>query len=73
MGYPTKVQLIQRPASQQWYVALPLALARSLELRKGETIEWSIQDRQTLLLRRVEQAPAQAQAPDGLKKKRRNS
>jgi len=67
MGYPTKVQLIQRQASQQWYIAFPAALARSLGLQKGETIEWNIQDRQTLLLRR-----AQVQTPPVGKKKRRS-
>lgn len=68
MGYPTKVQLIQRQASQQWYIAFPAALARSLGLQKGESIEWNVQDRQTLLLRR-----AQAPAASEVKKKRRNS
>ena len=68
MGYPTKVQLIQRQASQQWYIAFPAALARGLGLQKGETIEWNIQDRQTLLLRRAA-APAAVEA----KKKRRSS
>jgi hypothetical protein len=52
MGYPTKVQLIQRQASQQWYVAVPVALARSLGLQKGETIEWNVQDRSHLWLHR---------------------
>jgi antitoxin component of MazEF toxin-antitoxin module len=68
MGYPTKVQLIQRQASQQWYVAFPAALARSLGLQKGETIEWNVQDRQTLLLQRV-----QGQTPEVKKKRRRSS
>ena len=53
MGYPTKVQLIQRQASQQWYIAVPAALARGLGLQKGEIIEWNIQDRQNLLLHRL--------------------
>jgi antitoxin component of MazEF toxin-antitoxin module len=53
MGYPTKVQLIQRQASQQWYIAVPAALARSLGLQKGETIEWNVQDRNNLLLHRA--------------------
>jgi hypothetical protein len=28
MGYPTKVQLIQRQESQQWYINFPAPLAR---------------------------------------------
>ena len=68
MGHPTKVQLIQRQASQQWYIAVPAALARSLGLQKGETIEWSIQDRHHLLLHR-----AAAAAIAEVKKKRHRS
>jgi antitoxin component of MazEF toxin-antitoxin module len=68
MGYPTKVQLIQRQASQQWYVAVPAALARALNLSKGEVIEWNVQDKHTLLLRRMAGEPAA-----GGKKKRRRS
>ena len=30
MGYPTKVQLIRRKASQQWYVNFPSALAQAM-------------------------------------------
>jgi len=68
MGHPTKVQLIQRQASQQWYIAVPAALARSLGLQKGETIEWSVQDRNNLLLHR-----SAAAAIAQVKKKRHSS
>jgi hypothetical protein len=67
MGYPTKVQLIQRRASQQWYIAVPAALARGLGLQKGETIEWNVQDRHNLLLHRDVAAAVEE------KKKRRRS
>ena len=67
MGYPTKVQLIQRQASQQYYIAVPAALARSLGLQKGEAIEWNVQDRDNLLLHRAVTAAA-----DGKKKRRRS-
>ena len=53
MGYPTKVQLIQRKASEQWYVNFPAALAQAMEFAKGETVEWAIQDRDTLCLKRT--------------------
>ena len=39
MGYPTKVQLIKRKDSEQWYVNFP-AVALAMEFQKGETIEW---------------------------------
>ena len=56
MGYPTKVQLIQRQASQQWYINFPAALAQAMEFTKGETVEWVIQDKHTLWLQRAERA-----------------
>ena len=68
MGYPTRVQLIQRRASQQWYVNFPAALAQAMEFRKGEVIEWTVQDQDTLVLRRTSPAAAGHQA--SRKKKR---
>lgn len=54
MGYPTKVQLIKREASEQWYVNFPAALAQAMEFEKGETVEWVIKDRYALTLQRKE-------------------
>lgn len=68
MGYPTKVQLIQRQASTQWYVNFPAAVAGVLDLQKGEVVEWTVQDRSTLILKRVEASKAAEQPPR--KKKR---
>ena len=53
MGYPTKVQLIQRKDSEQWYINFPAPIARAMEFEKGETVEWIVQDRNALLLRRI--------------------
>lgn len=66
MGYPTKVQLIQRQASEQWYINFPAALAQAMEFTRGETVEWIIEDRSQLLLRRLQPPPSQ-------KKKRSDS
>jgi hypothetical protein len=65
MGYPTKVQLISRQDSQQWYINFPAAIAQAMEFTKGETVEWVIKDRDHLLLHR---RGGSAQAAD--KKKR---
>jgi hypothetical protein len=54
MGYPTRVQLIKRKASQQWYVNFPAVLAQAMEFEKGETVEWTIKDRYALTLQRRE-------------------
>ena len=54
MGYPTKVQLIKRKASEQWYVNFPAVLAQAMEFEKGETVEWTIKNRYALTLQRKE-------------------
>jgi hypothetical protein len=54
MGYPTKVQLIKRKASEQWYVNFPAVLAAAMEFEKGETVEWVVKDRFALTLQRKE-------------------
>jgi len=69
MGYPTKVQLIQRQDSQQWYINFPAPLAQAMEFEKGEVIEWVIQDQNTLVLRRTEKRRP-AQTAGEAKKKR---
>jgi hypothetical protein len=56
MGHPTKIQLIQRKASEQWYVNFPSALAQAMEFDKGEVWEWIIENKDQLVLRR--QVPA---------------
>jgi hypothetical protein len=59
MGYPTKVQLIKRKSSQQWYVNFPAVLAQAMEFEKGETVEWVVKDRYALTLQRKEAAGKQ--------------
>jgi len=52
MGFPTKVQLIQRKDSQQWYINFPSAVAQAMEFQRGEIVEWIVEDKNRLLLRR---------------------
>jgi hypothetical protein len=52
MGYPTKVQLIRRSNSEQWYINFPSALAQAIELERGEVVEWIIDDHKRLILKR---------------------
>jgi bifunctional DNA-binding transcriptional regulator/antitoxin component of YhaV-PrlF toxin-antitoxin module len=53
MGYLSKVQLIERAnQTRQFYLICPAPLAEALELQKGEAIEWIVEDRHTLVLRR---------------------
>jgi hypothetical protein len=46
MGFPTKIQLIKRTASEQWYINFPSAVAQAMEFQKGEVVEWIIEDKQ---------------------------
>lgn len=52
MGYSTKIQLIQRKKSEQWYVNFPAAIAQAIEFSKGEEVEWIIDDHERLVLKR---------------------
>lgn len=64
MGYPTKVQLIKRKQSEQWYINFPAAVAQAMEFERGESVEWIVEDKGSLVLRR------QKVPPSAMKKKR---
>jgi antitoxin component of MazEF toxin-antitoxin module len=72
MGYRTRVQLINRKKSRQWYVNFPSALAQALELEKSEEVEWVIENRDRLILRRqsrrARRPPAAARGRAGRKR-----
>ncbi len=57
MGFPTKVQLIKRQASEQWYINFPSAVAQAMEFNKGETVEWIVADKTHLILSRKDAPP----------------
>ena len=56
MGYPTKIQLIKRAKSEQWYINFPSAVAQAMEFNRGEVAEWLIDDHQRLVLMRSDEA-----------------
>jgi antitoxin component of MazEF toxin-antitoxin module len=56
MGYPTKMQLIKRQKSEQWYVNLPSAIAQAMDFQRGEVVEWSIEDKKKMVLMRSDKA-----------------
>ena len=58
MGFPTKVQLIRRKESEQWYINFPSAVAQAMDFSRGETVEWHIEDKSLLALRRLNPAPS---------------
>jgi hypothetical protein len=57
MGFFTKVQLIKRKTSEQWYINFPSALAQAMEFERGESVEWLVEQKSLLALRRPS-APA---------------
>lgn len=57
MGFPTKVQLIRRRQSEQWYINFPSAVAQAMEFERGEIVEWIIEDKAQLVLRRQNPPP----------------
>jgi len=65
MGYPAKVQVITRKNSQQWFINFPAAVAYAMEFERSEMVEWIIEDKGHLVLRRLHTPPP------ALKKKRR--
>ena len=67
MGYSTKIQIIKRQKSEQYYVNFPAAVAQAIEFSAGEVVEWLIDDHQNLVLRRSDSAVS------GLKKKLKKS
>lgn len=53
MGYKTKVQVIRRKNSKQWYINFPYQVAEVMEFDQGEQFEWVLIDKRTLKLKRI--------------------
>ena len=52
--YPIKVQAIRsKGRTDRFYVFVPLPLAAAIGLEKGETVQWSLTDKDTLAVQRV--------------------
>jgi hypothetical protein len=65
MGYLSKVQVIERAnRTRQFYLICPAPLAEALELQKGEDIEWVVEDKTTLVIKRP-QAASPRRSPHG--------
>jgi hypothetical protein len=53
MGYAIKVQKVERPTNRSYYVNMPVVLAETLGIKKGEEWQWSVKDQNTLIFSRV--------------------
>ncbi len=58
----TKVQRVDRATTQSFYVIVPTPLGQAFKIEKGEVFEWIIEDRNTLILRRVEKEKSRLKA-----------
>ena len=57
MGYPVKIQKVERPTNRSYYVNFPVALAEALRIKKGEQFLWLLEDKNTLILERQHPLP----------------
>ena len=65
MGYLSKLQVVERANGQrQFYLICPAPLAQALEMEKGESVEWVVENKWTLRITRAE-ARAAGRKPDG--------
>jgi hypothetical protein len=61
MGYKIKVQKVDRPTNRSFYVNMPVVLAETLGISKGEEWQWSVKDQNTLIFSRVKAKTKPAQ------------
>ncbi len=57
MGYKVKIQRVERGNTKSFYVNFPAAVAESAKIKKGEEMEWLIDDRDTFVLKRIKKSP----------------
>lgn len=53
MGYKVRMQRVDRPTNRSFYLNFPSPLADSVNMQKGEELEWFVEDRNTFVIRRV--------------------
>ncbi len=53
MGYKVKLQKINRPTNKSFFVSIPVVLVESMNLKKGEEFEWTLEDKNNMILSRV--------------------
>lgn len=58
MGYKVKIQRVERGNTKSFYVNFPAAVAESAGIKKGEEMEWLIDDRNSFVLKRVKKSPS---------------
>jgi len=57
MGYKVRIQHVQRAGTSSYYVNFPVAVAESILAQKAEEWEWLVEDKNTLVFRRLKPTP----------------
>ena len=58
MGYKVRLQRVQRTGTSSYYVNFPVAVAEAIQAQKAEEWEWLLEDKNTLVFRRLKPTPA---------------
>lgn len=58
MGYKVRLQRVQRTGTSSYYVNFPVAVAEAIQAQKAEEWEWVLEDKNTLVFKRLEPLPA---------------
>ena len=53
MGYRVKIQRVDRPTNRSFYINFPSPIADAVNMRKGEELEWFVEDRNTFVVKRI--------------------
>lgn len=55
MGYSVKMQKVDRPTNQSFYLSFPSAVAQTLDIKKGELFEWLVESKNLIVLKRIKE------------------
>ena len=53
MGYKVRIQRVDRPTNRSFYLNFPSPIADSVNMQKGEELEWLVEDRNTFIIKRA--------------------
>ena len=56
MGYRVKIQKVDRPSNLSFYINFPSPIADAVSMKKGEELEWLVEDRNTFIIKRIKPA-----------------
>lgn len=63
MGYKVRIQHVQRTGTSSYYINFPVAVAKAIQAKKAEEWEWLLEDKNTLVFRRLKPMPPRSPKP----------